>query len=141
MKVMFSAIAIFTAVSATATGIVLAQAHRDQFVTSATADVRSPAASVDEGEHPVLGKVLFEHVTCVHYSGVEMPANPDGSFGGWVAKNEGGVQEKMTIYENYIVKESVSPDGTTFREIHPYDTLGSIEQLIPARARKSANAN
>ena len=141
MKVMTSMFAILALAFAMAAGIVLAQAQTDQRFQSATAEAAGQAKSVEEGEHPVLGKVLFRHVTCVHYAGVEMPANRDGSFGGWVAKNEGGVQETMTIYENYIVKEAVAPDGTTYRESHPYDTLGSVEQLIPASALKPSKAN
>ena len=139
MKAMTSTIAILLVAFATITGIVLAQVPNAQRSTNAAADLPSQAASFNDHEHPILGRVLFEHVTCVHYTGIGMPANSDGSFGGWVAPNEG--EGSMTIYENYIVTEEVAPDGTTFRDIRPYDTLGRIEQRIPAGALRSANAN
>ena len=88
------------------------------------------AMPVDKGQHPVLGRVLFEHVTTVHFSGVGFPANKDGTLGGWGRSNDKGTQEKMTIFEKYIVKEVLLSDDTMYREIRPYDTLGRIEQQI-----------
>ena len=82
MKAMISKIAILLVAFATITGIVLAQIPGGQRSTNAAADLPSQAASFNDHEHPVLGGVLFEHVTCVHYTGIGMPANSDGRFGG-----------------------------------------------------------
>lgn len=51
-----------------------------------------------------------------------MPASSDGSFVGWV-EEEGGVTAQMTIYENFIVKETILSDGTCLRETRLYDKL------------------
>ena len=117
------------------TGIVFAQTRSESSSPASVVAPRDAEASVAKRVDPVLGKVLFEHVTSVHFCGVNMPSNSDGSLGAWVAKGE-GVPTEMTIYENFIVKEALLPDGTTYRETHPYDQLGPIEQRIPAKAKR-----
>ena len=135
---MISAFSIPAIVFAAVTGVVLAQAPRNNRSTNGTAGAFVRATSIDDCEHPVLGRVLFENVTSVHFCGVTFPANSDGSFGGWVVGVDAGAESKMTIYENYIVKDILLPDGTVFRESRPYDTLGYIEQRIPVSAVKAA---
>jgi hypothetical protein len=139
MKATLSATAVIAVVFATITGFVLAQVPSDQRNTTAAVKPRSQSVSFHNDESLVLGRVLFENVSCVHYEGIEMPANSDGSFGGWVAPTEG--EGTMTIFENYIVSEVIDSDGSILRDIRPYDTLGRIEQRIPANAPSPANPN
>lgn len=71
-----------------------------------------------------LGELLFTDVVSVHFVGPGHPANPDGSLGGLVL----GDYAEMKIYERYIVREITNSRRETFRELHPYETLGKIEQ-------------
>ena len=71
-----------------------------------------------------LGDLLFTDVVTVYFVGPGHPANPDGSLGGLVL----GDYAQMKIYERYIVREITNSQGETFRELHPYETLGKIEQ-------------
>lgn len=137
MKFVIPGLAFFVLGSAITTAVVFAQTE-----DSLENAIAAPLQQTKAPEHSVLGAVLFDHVTTVHFAGIDMPANTDGSFGGWNASHsatENGevVQEWITIYENYIVKEMQMPDGMVFRESRPYDTLGRIEQRIPANAVKT----
>jgi hypothetical protein len=86
-------------------------------------------------DHPsALGKLLFEHVTTVYFHGPGMPANSDGSLGGW-GTPKADVPVQMSIYENYIVQEALLPDGTIWRDYRAYDQIGRVEQLIPREVR------
>lgn len=76
----------------------------------------------------VLGDLLFTDVVSVHFIGPGHPANPDGSLGGLAAGDEG---TEMRIYERYIIVDATDADGTTFRTLHAYETIGKIEQRIP----------
>lgn len=134
MKRMIATFSILAIACAAVTGLVLAQVPRNNQATNEIADTFGQAASLEDRGDPVLGRVLFEHVTSVHFCGATFPANSDGSFGGWHVGDDAGPDSKMTIYENYIVKDAFFPDGTLFRESRPYDTLGGIEQQIPASA-------
>ncbi|WP_339749504.1 hypothetical protein [uncultured Rubinisphaera sp.] len=133
MKVMIFTVSVLLIAVAAVTGIVLAQIPSDNSSLQRTNDCIIHTKSTDDGEHPVLGRVLFENVTHVHFCGVSFPANPDGSFGGWVLADDEGTHSKMTIYENYIVQDHLRADGIVFRECRPYDKLGNIEQQIPRR--------
>ncbi|WP_339748952.1 hypothetical protein [uncultured Rubinisphaera sp.] len=139
MKAMISTFSVLAV--AVVTGIVLAKAPNVNRSTESTADSIVRAASVDDDEHPVLGRVLFEHVTSVHFCSATFPPNNDGSLGGWIVGDDESAQSNMTIYENYIVKDYLLPDGTLFRESRPYDTLGNIEQRIPRGTLKPKQTN
>jgi hypothetical protein len=65
-------------------------------------------------------------VRTLHRSG--HPANPDGSLGGLAAGDDG---TEMRVYERYIVVDATDADGTTFRTLHAYETIGKMEQRIP----------
>lgn len=136
MKTLVSKFSVLAIALAAVTGIVLAQADRGHSSQNGTAVAPIEPKSIEDDDHPVLGRVLFENVTSVHFCGPTFPANSDGSFGGWVIGNDHGAKSKMTIYENYIVRETLLPDGSVFRESRPYETLGNIEQRIPARDLK-----
>ncbi|QDU36608.1 hypothetical protein Mal4_08950 [Maioricimonas rarisocia] len=141
MKSLIATFAILAVAFASIAGFVLAQAPNNSPSTVPIAEGRDKATTNNQFDHPVLGKVLFEHVTTVHYCDATFPANSDGSFGGWHVGDEYGAQSTMTIYENYIVQEHLLPDGTVFRDSRPYDTLGRIEQRIPPSAPKPTNTN
>lgn len=141
MKTMITTFSVLAIAVASVTGIVLAQNPNDNGSAKATNSADIQAKPEDDGEHPVFGRVLFENVTSVHFCGATFPGNSDGSFGGWVIGEDGGAQSSMTIYENYIVKDSLLSDGTVFRESRPYETLGNIEQRIPPGTLRTKNSN
>jgi hypothetical protein len=89
---------------------------------SETKTVEYPA-SVGDSE-AALGKLLFSGVTRVYFIGPGHPANPDGSLGGLGAD----VGVPLTIYERFIVREVTDDEGRIYRTLHPYVTLGIIEQ-------------
>lgn len=81
-------------------------------------------ATASRPRNAALGDLLFTDVVSVYFVGPGHPANPDGSLGGLVL----GDYAQMKIYERYIVREVTNSNGETFRELHPYETLGKIEQ-------------
>lgn len=83
-----------------------------------------------------LGDLYFTDVVSVHFVGPGHPANPDGSLGGLVL----GDYTQMKIYERYIVREATNSTGETFRELHPYETLGKIEQRFASPSCKAKQA-
>jgi len=76
--------------------------------------------------NPALGKLLFTDVARVYFAGPGHPANSDGTLGGLVAEDN----SPISIYERFIVREATDGEGRIYRTLHPYETLGVIEQLI-----------
>ncbi|TWT57692.1 hypothetical protein KOR42_10560 [Thalassoglobus neptunius] len=89
-------------------------------------EIKLEAASKEHSS--VLGDLLFTDVVSVHFIGPGHPANPDGSFGGLAAGDDG---TQMRIYQRYIVLDATDADGTTFRTLHAYDQIGNIDQRLP----------
>lgn len=87
-----------------------------------------------DNDESTFGKQLFGNVTSVYFSGPSMPANSDGSFGGLVDDQDSA---NITIYERFVVRKVVAPDGTVTRTVEPYDKLGRFEQRCePSNAAK-----
>lgn len=140
MKSVNPKFAILAVAFATVTGIVVARPPTRLLSTAPIPDARYQTTTIDRCNNSILGKVLFENVTSVHFSGVDMPANSDGSFGGWVLEDAPTLTTQMTIYENFIVQEMRDPDGTAYRVTRSYDKLGRIEQRISGKAEREPNA-
>jgi hypothetical protein len=88
-----------------------------------TADAEPTSAATAGGG---FGKLLFNKVAKVQFTGPSLPTNSDGSFGG-LAADDG---KTLAIYERYIVLEERFGNGQVLRTVYPYDKLGQFQQLI-----------
>jgi hypothetical protein len=94
-------------------------------IVAGTSLAHEPTAVKAQESDIALGKLLFTDVVRVDFSGPGVPANPDGSLGGWVPEDGG----QMKIYENYICREFTDQTGNTSREFRAYEKLGRIQQV------------